>query len=275
MDDLTEKTARRAPADPRSLGEILAGARLQLLKPSSEPDAAREAEDLAAQQRAEAADRREMWRRSLLSCEIPTKIAALLVARRFADPSLLAPTKAVLEAQAWAGQERNRVLVLAGAPDASKTTAACLALEHEFETWMADLVTRAETCPRFIQAEHLVGTWLYRGARGETDPVTNLNRLLLLRASLLVVDDVGQEPGELAHIFGEALDTIIATRCNRGLRTVLTCNDTSFEALLGRYGTRGQRIGERLTEHAWWRVCKAEGFRRGSRRGRGEEGNAT
>jgi len=217
---------------------------------------AREADDAAAQARAEAADRREVARRCLVSCQVPAKIAALLAHGRVTD------TFAVAAVRAWWQQQARRVLVLAGDPDASKTTAACVAIELDLRRWVADPRSRPGLGPRLLQAEHLITAWLFRGREAAVETVTQTNRAILLTCSLLVIDDVGQEPGELVTIFGEALDTLITTRCNKGLRTVVTANITSASALLERYGARGQRIGERLTEHGVWRTCPIVGLRR-------------
>lgn len=254
------------------IASIIAGSRLaHLLTPLAAVDPERDREDREALARAEAADARELRRRILVDCGAPAKAAALIAHDRLRD------TTALRHVRAFMGQDQRRLLVLSGDPDASKTTAASLALDIATVAWCAQ-VGRGGPGPQLIPAELLVGAWMYYDRTRErtepTEPLTGVNKLVLSTCWLLVIDDVGQEGAEHLQLVGEIVDVLVRVRCDRGLRTVLTTNLLDVDALVKRYPARGQRIGERLTEHGVWARCPAEGLR-GSRRSRGEEGSAT
>ena len=231
-----------------------------LLQPGAdEPERARD--DLEARNRREVSDRREARRQCLLARHVPAKAAAIIAGE------LLAETEAVQVVRAFMAQRRCRLLVLEGAPDASKTTAASVAVDMELTAWcVATVDTRAEPAPMLIPAELLVGAWMYYdrspARNAPRDPLSGATKQILCACRLLVIDDIGQEGPEHIALVGEILDTLVRLRCDAGLRTVITTNLAGYSALVARYPARAQRIGERLTEHGVWKHVEQTGMRR-------------
>ena len=231
-----------------------------LLQPGAdEPERARD--DLEARNRREVSDRREARRQCLLARHVPAKAAAIIAGE------LLAETEAVQVVRAFMAQRRCRLLVLEGAPDASKTTAASVAVDMELTAWcVATVDTRAEPAPMLIPAELLVGAWMYYdrspARNAPRDPLSGATKQILCACRLLVIDDIGQEGPEHIALVGEILDTLVRLRCDAGLRTVITTNLAGYSALAARYPARAQRIGERLTEHGVWKHVEQTGMRR-------------
>lgn len=240
-----------------SLADLLEKLRPNLrLVDGPEPDDSRE--HLAEQ------SRRERRHALLVGVGVPDKHARTLAAGR---PD---QTFAVQAAARWLAGNKL-VLLLLGPHDAGKTFAGAAALDHALQRWLTDNTSRP--APRIVAAEHIHRAWLHRDkGTGACDPFTRSNGQQLLTCPLLVIDDLGQEAADLAHITIEAVDTLLRSRCDAGLRTMLTSNLPDLAALIAHLDTRGsrrgQRIGERLTEYGVWRVCKVEGYRR---RARGEE----
>lgn len=230
-----------------------------LLQPGAD-DPERARDDLEARKRCEAADRREIRRRCLLDCGVPAKAAAIIAAERLAE------TSAVMFVRAFMAQTQSRLLVLDGAPDASKTTAASVAVDMALGAWLADLGHRDPPSPHLIPAELLVGAWMYfdrSQARDQPrEPLSGASKRSLCTCRLLVIDDIGQEGPEHIALVGEILDTLVRLRCDAGLRTIITTNLAGYSALVARYPARAQRIGERLTEHGVWKHVEQTGMRR-------------
>lgn len=244
------------------LASILAGGPLaRFLEQPPTPEQVREAEE--AQRRAEA-DARADRIALLKDIGIPDKHAKILAAGVY-DRTVAAQ----YATRFLAGTKL--ALALVGPHDAGKTFACGIALAYTTDRWLASV--KRGPAPCMVAAEHLHKAWLYRDAGREK--TTRANPDILLHCPLLVIDDLGQEPAGVAHITMEALDTLIRTRCDEGLRTMITSNLADLPAFLGHIKERGQReqrVGERLTEYGVLKVCPVEGYRR---RARGEEGNAT
>lgn len=201
----------------------------------------------------------------------PAERVRLLMARGIPKPAAeaivggLAPTDALRAASAWQKSSRC-VLVLSGPKDSCKTTAASW-LVARWPWWGTDSI------PLLVPFDFLLGAWYATGP--VPDETTGLRRADLLATALLVLDDVGQEPGELVGRYAEAFDLILRRRCDLGRPTVITTNELTQDALLLRYSPeraegkitgRAARIAERLTEHGQWARCPVEGFRGKQRR---------
>lgn len=208
--------------------------------------------------------------RELLRRGIPAKDIERLLA-----PEGLIDTRALEQVRDWlADPAARRLLVLSGRKDAGKTTAAAYAAASE--PLPEDLRWLREHAPgrRYVEAELLMGPWMFyrlaerdgKGIEHTHDPVTGLNRGDLVACSLLVIDDLGQEAAALAGDVGEVIDVLVRLRCDRRLRTVITTNELTVEALSKRYGPRGARLAERITEHGLWVDCPVEGLRGEERR---------
>lgn len=223
------------------------------------------AEEQARREAQAQADARAKRKAALLARGVPAGAAAVIAADE------LQATAAVDQAKAWMRerlQERRagqlggkRVLVLAGKKDASKTTAASVIVER-WPLWQ-----RLEECPLLVSFEQILGPWYHRPSEAQPrDELTGLTRRQLLTASLLVLDDVGQESAELAERHGEVLDQLLKARCDSDRYTIITTNYEKGEDLLRRYGPRAGRIGERITEFGVWADCPREGLRSARRR---------
>ena len=232
-----------------------------LLDTIGEQDPKRAREDLEARKRREAADRRETRRQCLLARHVPALAAAIIASEQIAE------TEAVQTVRAFMAQRRRRLLVIDGAPDASKTTAASVAVDMEITAWCVSTVdTRTEPAPMLIPAELLVGAWMYYDRSpsrdAPRDPLSGATKQIMCACRLLVLDDIGQEGPEHIALVGEILDTLVRLRCDAGLRTIITTNLAGYSALVARYPARAQRIGERLTEHGVWKHVEQTGMRR-------------
>jgi hypothetical protein len=185
--------------------------------------------------------------------------------RRRVIADKLRNTRSMIRARSWVTEPR-RGLVIAGPPDAGKTTAASWLGSQEPSA--ADLrfwkSRTGQPVVVFVAAEFLLGAYHARGR--ERDPITGRNLLDLLSCWLLIVDDVGQEAGVAADMVGEALDVLTRRRSDAGLRWVITTNLDQPDAagFSARYGARGQRLRETLIEHGVFFTAPAEGLRRGS-----------
>jgi hypothetical protein len=213
-----------------------------------------------------AVDERRRW---LLTRHIPAKdVEALL------HPGTLKPTESLRKVRAWlVDPSAPRILVLSGDPDSCKTTAAAWAVAAdpiaEDRRWLRE----GAPSGRYIEAELLFGAWIHVAPKSGPDGiwhdrevVSGMNRGDLVACALLAIDDMGQESGKFTPEVGEAFETIVRLRCDRLLRTLATTNEKTPEDLAKRYGDRGQRLLERLTEHALWVDCPVEGFRTEQRR---------
>lgn len=236
------------------LQDVIAAARAAVrLRPTP-------ARDEAAERRSAMHDRAARLR----ALGVPAGAAAVIAADRLVDTAALNTTRSWLRERL---EERRcgtlggkRALVLAGHKDASKTTAASWALE----TWPW---TRADEVPILVPFEQILGPWYHRpNEASPKDELTRLTKRDLLVTALLVLDDVGQESADLAERHGEVLDQLLKARCDADRLTIITTNYVKAEQLLERYGPRGSRIGERLTEFAEWERCPVEGLRADQRR---------
>ena len=185
---------------------------------------------------------------------VPAKHRALIIADK------LEPTPALIRARTWLADAR-RVLALMGAPDAGKTTAASWAAAQEPSAADLRLWTPRTGLPAvvFLPAEDLAGAWQ---ARRERDPISRRTLAELRDCWLLVIDDLGQEPGIVAGMVGEAVDILVRRRSDDGLRTLITSNLATPAALGGRYPDRGQRLHESMLEHGYFTPVPPEGRRR-------------
>lgn len=260
VDELRE-AAKALP--PGSLASILAGSPLaRFLDTPPSAEQVRAAEAMAQREQAEALASRLAL---LKDIGIPEKHARIIASGTHDR------TFAVKCAGRWLAGDRL-VLVLVGPHDAGKTFACGLALSFAADRWVASV--ERGPAPRMVATEHLHKAWMRRDGEGP-EATTRANPDILLRCPLLVIDDLGQEPAGIAHITMEALDTIIRTRCDAGLRTMVTSNLVDMDALLEHVkirSQRDQRVGERLTEYSRWRACPFEGYRR---RAGSDEGRAT
>lgn len=256
-------------ADARRTRKVLAGimaaaaeARDALVRRSPPPPTREQLEQERVRQAAVARAQRKA---ALQARGVPAGAAAVIAADE------LQQTAAVDQAQTWMRErlrERRvgtlggkRLLVLAGKKDASKTTAASVLVER-WPAWQ-----RLEECPLLVPFEQILGPWYHRPTEGQPrDELSGLTRRQLLVASLLVLDDVGQESAELADRHGEVLDQLLKARCDADRYTVITTNYEKGEELLRRYGARASRIGERITEFGVWADCPREGLRSAKRR---------
>lgn len=206
---------------------------------------------------------------ALLTRGIPAKDIELIAAGELVE------TRALRAVRDWLADDRApRLLVLAGQKDAGKTTACSVAVAADPSE--ADAVWVGRTAPRgrYVEAELLLKAWWHRdyldesSRRVDVDPVTKLSPAVLVGCSLLAIDDVGQEPGQFVDGVAEALDVLVRLRCDRRLRTVISTNLETVDALVARYSAtgRGGRLTERLTEHGLWVKCPPEGLRTTSRR---------
>ena len=75
-------------------------------------------------------------------------------------------------------------------------------------------------------------------------------RPLLRRADLLILDDLGREPGD--PVTSHLVEVLVCERYDRDLPVVFTAN-LSLEDLVRRYG---ERVADRLREWAWRKVIK-------------------
>ena len=218
---------------------------------------------------------------ALLTRRVPAKDIELLVAP--APPGSSAPpgagrildTHAITAVRRWlADDNAPRLLVLEGPKDAGKTTACAVAVEADPSEADQRWLTRGAPHGRYIEAELLLKAWWHRdhvdasGVRIDADPITGLTPSALVNCRLLAIDDVGQEPAPFVAEVGEALDVLVRLRCDRRLRTVISTNLASAEAMIARYNAagRGQRLAERITEHGRWVRCPVEGLRAPRRR---------
>jgi hypothetical protein len=214
-------------------------------------------EQAEAERRQRVADRAERLR----GCGVPAPAAVLVAANRLTHTDTLGAAqrwlRSVLAERAGGKHRAARVLVLSGPKDSSKTTTAAWLIDH----WT---YSRVDAWPHFIAVEDLLDAWY---AIDQPGPVTRLRKRDLLTTSLLVLDDVGQEPSHerIAVPTAEAIDIILRKRCDDGLHTVLTTNELSETDFCARYAAR-PRIGERLTEFSRWVDCPVEGFRHEDRR---------
>lgn len=230
--------------------------------------------------------------RSLMAYGIPEDAALVIAADAVED------RPAVVAVRRWVEVRPHLMLVLAGQKDASKTFAASLAVA----TWpkgppgprqLRGAWWELGEAPVIVKFSLILGPWYHLPTEARpVDPATRLDKVDLLRAKLLVLDDVGQEPRDLAERCGEALDQLLDVRAAAGLFTLLTTNYEHATdrcagcsrkpevcscrrapadeprvkpGLLSRYGERGQRIGERILEHAGpagWVNCPYSGYRR-------------
>lgn len=244
------------------LNKIMAEARALMVKPGAPPLSEEELEREEARRKAAArADRKA----ALMARGVPAGAAAAIASES------LVPTAAIDHARSWMRdrlRERHegalggkRALILAGKKDASKTTAASIIVE----VW--PLWRRIEECPLLVDFALLLGPWYHRPSESSpVDELTGLSKRQLLTASLLVLDDVGQESAEMAERLGEILDLLLKARCDADRYTVITTNYETSEGLLRRYGGRAGRIGERITEFGVWADCPKECLRGAKRR---------
>lgn len=250
-----------------SLVPALAGLPSHLLEPETpEQLAAREARERAALWEAQhpTVDRMAILR----DRGIPAKDIDRLLANDLRE------TPAIARVRRWL-MSGDRVLVLAGAPDAGKTTAASFAASQDPSEadcrWWRDRV--GVPAVAYLEAELLLKVWLNRTGR---EPLTGRSQDDLVSCWLLVIDDLGQEASTDAVVgmVGEAVDHLVKLRSDRRLRTLITTNirwhsppngkkeDPANPSLVARYGARGQRILQRLTEFGAWYPCEPVGLRR-------------
>jgi DNA replication protein DnaC len=185
---------------------------------------------------------------------VPAKHRALILADKLDETPTMARTRS------WLADDR-RVLTLVGVPDAGKTTAASWAAAQEPSAADLRLWTPRTGLPAvvFLAAEDLAGAWQ---ARKERDPITRRTLADLRDCWLLVIDDLGQEPGIIADMVGEAVDILVRRRSDDGYRTLITSNLATPAALEQRYTARGQRMHESMLEHGYFSPFKALGYRR-------------
>lgn len=239
------------------------------------PPALLSAEEVEARREAKLAEEAEAEikrrRAAMLRANIPAKDIDRLLA-----PERLKATTALTAVRDWLNNPKaRRLLVLSGNPDAGKTTAAAFGAASA--PGPEDIVWLREGAPwgRYVEAELLMGPWMFYtpveidGIKHTTDPVTRMHRGDLVHCWLLVIDDLAQEAAALAPNIGETIDVLIRLRCDRKLRTIITTNERTSAALAQRYDQaagRGQRLTERLVEHARWVDCPDEGLRSAARR---------
>lgn len=208
--------------------------------------------------------RREAWLRSR---GIPQKHLDTIIAGDLVETTALAAVKRWLPA--------GGVAVLVGPPDASKSFAASWAVAQDppagaprydrgrSRGWPPDL------SPVFVQAELLVRIVDHRRRWEDEDarePTSGRSVEEVLGAYLLALDDLGQEAARRDSKVADAVDIVIRTRCDRGLRTVITTNHRSIEAMARSLGGRGPRVAERLLEYGTEIACPFEGLRDARRR---------
>lgn len=217
----------------------------------------RTARELREQQRErdEAAAARLATREAILrDRNIPAKHRALILAGKLDE------TPALTRARSWLTGDR-RVLALVGVPDAGKTTAAswCAAQDPSAEDLKIWTPRTGLPAVVFLAAEDLAGAWQ---ARRERDPISRRTLADLRDCWLLVIDDLGQEPGVVAGMVGEAVDILVRRRSDDGQRTLITSNLATVDALKERYPDRGQRLHESMLEHGYFTPVPPEGRRR-------------
>lgn len=232
------------------LAEFAAG-----LPPESPADvAAREQREQQREREAAACAALTMREAILRERGIPAKHRALILGEA------LDTTPTIERVRSWLADDR-RVLTLVGVPDAGKTTAASWAAAQEPSPADLRLWTPRTGRPAvvFLPAEDLAGAWQ---ARHERDPITRRTLADLRECWLLVIDDLGQEPGVIADMVGDAVDILVRRRSDDGFRTLITSNLTTPAALEQRYPARGQRLKESLLEHGYFSPFKALAYRR-------------
>lgn len=123
----------------------------------------------------------------------------------------------------------KKVLVLAGPKDACKSTA----LTAIVSSWPQAHPSRGirgawwtlDEAPLFVPWTRIIGIWYHKPTEHEpVDPVTRVSRTRLMRAKLLALDDVGQEPADMASRCGEILDELLDMRPAAGLFTAIATN---------------------------------------------------
>lgn len=165
---------------------------------------------------------REEARVRLIGERFPARAVA---AARAADTS----TPAIAAISEWANANEEGIAVLAGVPGCGKTTAA---------TWWALELQHGRPAPMFLRATELAST-----SRFDADA-----RAHWMRASALVLDDLGTEYADAKGSFRVDLDELVDV-FYAGRRTlVITTNGTRDE-----FHTRyGERIYDRLRECGAW-----------------------
>lgn len=205
-----------------------------------------------------APDPREDRRQLLVSIGVPLKHARLIAF------GALDETPAVVAVRQWLAG-RKPLLVLHGAPDGSKTTAAGLAIDLVLTRWLTSS-SRAPS-PRMLPAENLHRAHLYRDtsldASRPREQLTHTNAAELQTSALVVVDDFGQEGTGISHLTIDAVEVLTTLRSNQGLRMLITTNLPTPQALFEHMGDRGRRFGERITEYGVFCECPVEGYRGG------------
>lgn len=228
--------------------------------------AAREARQAERERQATAAADLASREVILRERSVPAKHRALILAGEIDE------TPALTRARTWLADER-RLLALVGVPDAGKTTAASWAAAQEPSTADLRLWTPRIGLPAvvFIPAEFLAGAWQARGVHyqgkeripvPERDPITRRCMSDLCDCWLLVIDDLGQEPGVVSDMVGDIVDILLRRRSDAGFRTLITSNLATRAALEQRYPARGQRLYETFLEYGYFTPVPPEGRRR-------------
>src|SRR5690606_7686087 len=121
-------------------------------------------------------------RRAMIGAHIPAKDIGRLLSGDLVETATIARVRAWL-----ADPDARRLLVLAGAKDSGKTTAAAFAVSVEPSPADRRWLTRGAAAGRYIEAELLLGAWWWVGARADAqgqardaDPVTGMNKHELL-----------------------------------------------------------------------------------------------
>lgn len=193
-----------------------------------------------AREQARRQERHAAWARKVANCPVPLSTAArdALCARSWQESAPLNTVRAWLEA---AGQPNaRRVLVLLGRPGTGKTFAAAYAYLAQRRNDAAYAKVR-NVCQRF------------RASFGEE--AADYERML--RAHLLIVDELGTERGSDVEVAQAALHDIVDER--QGRRTILISN-LSKRQFLERYD---ERTIDRLRECGAMREFSGQSMRRG------------
>lgn len=247
-------------SDPKQAGDVLVELGVgRFIQAAERFMAAPENAERAERQR-EADDEalRAGRRHTLMLQGVPVKDIPAIVADSLGDTS---PMRAV---RAFLGDQRARLLVLAGPRGTGKSTAAA---------WVI-----AQPCPEPYEGPGSMRR-VYRGGvdRLEREPwpfelharfldVSRLQRLSKFRdedmgpverCSMLAIDDLGMEHLDQAGNFLSVLDGLVNARYAASLRTVITTN-LNASTFKGRYG---ERIADRLREVGRFVECAGESLR--------------